>query len=306
MSNSDRTEHGKNAQDSLEAVMQHCLDLGYIKSITPNYRIGLQGYSDDTQFYAPFLIEFDNGNKWAIYSTTSMRDRFKGQLWDAYFLKRMQFTPIDLATYPHRQLFHYFSGMAPTGYSMTVPVDVTALRGVLQAAGLKFFPAYLWLITKNLNRQAEFKMAQQDGVLGYYDTLTPLYAAFHEDDHTFSLMWTAYQARFLDFYQAYLGDQARFGGTHGVLCQPETPPPSNAYTVSCIPWIGFTHFAVHSYENKAYYFPSVEAGKFYEQDGRVYMPLSLTCHHAATDGYHVKCFLADLNADMAGFEQYLA
>lgn len=95
MSNSERTEHGKNAQDSLEAVMQHCLDLGYIKSITPNYRIGLQGYSDDTQFYAPFLIEFDDGNKWAIYSTTSMRDRFKGQLWDAYFLKKIDDTIIS-------------------------------------------------------------------------------------------------------------------------------------------------------------------------------------------------------------------
>lgn len=89
MSNSDRTEHGKNAQDGLEAVMQHCLELGYIKSIVTNYRVGLNGYPDDQQFYAPFLIELPDGKKWAIYSTTSMRDRFKGQLWDAYFLKKI-------------------------------------------------------------------------------------------------------------------------------------------------------------------------------------------------------------------------
>ena len=90
MSNSDRTEHGKNAQDGLEAVIQHCLELGYIKSIVSNYRVGLNGYSDDQQFYAPFLIELPDGKKWAIYSTTSMRDRFKGQLWDAHFLKKIQ------------------------------------------------------------------------------------------------------------------------------------------------------------------------------------------------------------------------
>ena len=181
----------------------------------------------------------------------------------------MNFTSIDLQTWPRGQMFYYFSKMAPTGYSMTVQVDVTELRKTLKEAGLKFFPAYLWLVTKNLNRQTEFKVAEKDGVLGFYDTLTPLYASFHENDHTFSLMWTEYTDNFLRFHQAYLENQAQFGHNHGVLCQLQTPPPANAYTVSCVPWINFSHFAVHSYENKPYYFPSVEAGRFHEEAGHI-------------------------------------
>ena len=80
--------------------------------------------------------------------------------------------------------------------------------------------------------------------------------------------------------------------------QPQTPPPANADTVSCIPWVSFEHFAVHSYENKPYYFPSVEVGKFVEREGRVLMSLSLTCHHATTDGYHIERFLEGLRSDM--------
>ena len=217
----------------------------------------------------------------------------------------MNFTPIDLRTWPRGQMFYYFSQMAPTGYSMTVNVDVTEMRKPIREAGLKFFPAYLWLVTKNLNRQTEFKVAEKDGVLGFYDSLTPLYASFHENDHTFSLMWTEYTDDFLQFHQAYLENQAQFGHNHGVLCQPQTPPPANAYTVSCVPWVSFTHFAVHSYENKPYYFPSVEAGKFFEEAGRILMPLSITCHHATTDGYHIKCFLDSLQQDINGFMQYL-
>lgn len=217
----------------------------------------------------------------------------------------MNFTPIDLQTWPRGQMFYYFSQMAPAGYSMTVQVDVTALRKTLKEAGRKFFPAYLWLVTKNLNRQTEFKVAEKDGVLGFYDSLTPLYASFHENDHTFSLMWTEYTDDFLQFHQAYLENQAQFGHNHGVLCQPQTPPPANAYTVSCVPWVSFTHFAVHSYENKPYYFPSVEAGKFFEEAGRILMPLSITCHHATTDGYHIKCFLDSLQEDINGFMRYL-
>lgn len=216
----------------------------------------------------------------------------------------MDFTPVDFQSWPRAQMFYYFSKMAPTGYSLTVNVDVTKLRAVLKEEGLKFFPAYLWLVTKNLNRQPEFRTAEKDGVLGFYDTLTPLYAAFHEDDHTFSLMWTEYTDSFPEFYRAYIENQRNFGEVHGVLSQPQTLPPANAYTVSCLPWVEFSHFAVHSYD-KPYYFPSVEAGKFIETEGRTLMPLSLTCHHAATDGWHIREFLKDLQGDMDDFRRFL-
>lgn len=213
----------------------------------------------------------------------------------------MEFTPINLQSWPRGQTFYYFSQMTPTGYSLTVNLDVTKLKKDVKEAGIKFFPAYLWLVTRNLNKQIEFKVARQEGVLGYYDTLTPLYASFHEDDKTFSLMWTEYSEDFNYFYQNYCENQQKFGGKHGVLCQPETPPPANAYTVSCIPWVNFEHFAVHSYENKPYYFPSVEAGKMVEKDGKIWMPLSITCHHATTDGYHVKLFLEELQKEANEF-----
>ena len=38
------------------------------------------------------------------------------------------FTPIDFNTWPRRELFYYFSRMAPTGYSLTTSLDVTQLR----------------------------------------------------------------------------------------------------------------------------------------------------------------------------------
>ena len=202
-------------------------------------------------------------------------------------------------------MFYYFSKMAPTGYSLTVKLDITEMKAALDKHNLKFFPAYLWLVTKLLNQQEEFRIAEKDGQIGSYDFLTPLYAVFHEDDKTFSLMWTEFDEDFRSFYEAYLYNQEKYGGNHGVLGQPEMVPPPNAYTVSCVPWISFEHFAVHNYDNKAYFFPSVEAGKFYEEEGRLLMPLSMTCHHATTDGYHVSLFLEQLQEEMNRFEQYI-
>lgn len=215
----------------------------------------------------------------------------------------MKFTEIDLNQWPRGQMFYYFSKMAPTGYSLTVELDVTELMQKLKAAGRKFFPTYLWLVTKCLNRQTEFKVAYAGEKLGYYDVLTPLYASFHEDDKTFSLMWTEYDDSYDVFYRRYLENRDLFGNHHGVLAQEGMLPPPNAYTVSTVPWISFKHFAVHTYDCKPYFFPSVEAGKIYTDDhGRKLLPLSLTCHHATTDGYHVHLFLEDLKKEMEALQ----
>lgn len=215
------------------------------------------------------------------------------------------FTPIDLPSWSRGEIFYYFSKMAPTGYSLTADLEITQMRRILQAAGKKFFPAFLWLATKLLNQQPEFKIAEVNGQLGFYNVLTPLYATFHDDDKTFSLMWTAYDDSFPAFHDAYLRNQRQYGENHGILANKDQLPPPNAYTISCLPWIPFRHFAVHSYGNSPYYFPSVEAGAFREQDGKTWMPLSITCHHAATDGWHVSQFLTALQAEANAFEAYL-
>lgn len=123
----------------------------------------------------------------------------------------MKFTPIEIKTWPIGQMFNYFSKMAPTSYSLTVEVDVTELLKTLKTAQKKFFPTYLWLVTKCLNKQQEFKIAYQGETLEYYDKLTPLYASFHDDDKTFSLMWSEYDDDYNVYNQNYCSNQEQYG-----------------------------------------------------------------------------------------------
>ena len=62
----------------------------------------------------------------------------------------MNFTPIDLRSWPRGQMFFYFSKMAPTGYSITMNMDVTELKaavaGRLLEQGYWFYP-YHYTIT---------------------------------------------------------------------------------------------------------------------------------------------------------------
>ena len=127
----------------------------------------------------------------------------------------MLFTPFDPARWPRREVFHYFSTLAPTGYSLTVRLDVTSLRRTLRAHGLRFYPAYLWAVTRCLSAHPEFTTAVRDGQVGFYDSLTPLYAVFHPDDHTFSLMWTEFDTGFSTFHARFVDNERHHAATDG-------------------------------------------------------------------------------------------
>ena len=79
----------------------------------------------------------------------------------------MNFTPIDFNDWNVREIFYYFSSIAPTGYSLTFEINVTKLKRAMEDKKLKFFLAYLYVVTKSLNKQIEFKIAKENGVLGY-------------------------------------------------------------------------------------------------------------------------------------------
>lgn len=64
----------------------------------------------------------------------------------------MNFTEIAIMKWPRGQMFYYYSKMAPTSYSLTVEVDVTDLLKKIRAGNKKFFPTYLWLVTKCINK----------------------------------------------------------------------------------------------------------------------------------------------------------
>lgn len=168
---------------------------------------------------------------------------------------------IEMNTWLMAQTFYYYTQMAPTTYTVNVMMDVTTLRATLKKKEYKFFPAYLYLVTRAIEKQQELRMAVKDGVLGYWETLTPAYPQFHEDNKTTSLLWTEYDNCFQSFYNTYIDNTQAYSDDHGILTTKGVPLP-NSYIISCIPWFSFNSFSLYNHRIKDYYVPSFEASGF--------------------------------------------
>ena len=101
----------------------------------------------------------------------------------------MEFVRIDRENWARKETFeHYFSAV-PCTYSMTVRLDITALRQRRH----RLYPALLHALTAIVNRHPEFRTdLGPDGEPGVYSEMHPCYTVFHPEDKTFSNLWTAY------------------------------------------------------------------------------------------------------------------
>lgn len=215
-----------------------------------------------------------------------------------------KFHPIDFNNWDRKQYFYYFTKMLPTGFNLSVEIDITDTFNLVKKLNKKFFPAYLYLASRLISEQQEFRIAKTDDQLGYYEVLHPSYACFHEDDKTMSNMWTEYNPNFEMFYSNYINDQERYAGNHGILAKPDMPP-QNSYIIGMLPWTKFTSYSPVPYASSDYYFPILQAGKFFDCGDKKMMPLSITIHHAVADGYHVGLFLDKFQKGMSNPKEWI-
>lgn len=72
-------------------------------------------------------------------------------------------------------------------------------------------------MTKAVNNHEEFRTAINDkGELGVWDTLLPCYTVFHEENETFSNLWTEWNDDLIAFLSNYEQDIEMFGGNYGI------------------------------------------------------------------------------------------
>lgn len=201
----------------------------------------------------------------------------------------MAFKIIDRENWSRKEYFeHYFSNV-PCTYSMTTKLDITKII----ESKKKLYPAMLYYLTTIVNRHVEFRIAfNKDNELGAYDEMLPCYTIFHKDTETFSNLWTVYCKDYEEFYKMYENDLRQYGNQKGMFGEPDVP--DNCFTVSMIPWVSFEGFNLNLQKGYDYLLPIFTMGKYYEENGRILLPLAIQVHHAVCDGFHLCRFINEL------------
>lgn len=204
----------------------------------------------------------------------------------------MQYTVVDLNTWERGKLFSHYIDKMRIVMSLTSEIDAAPLVAYLHKHKLKFYPAMIWVVSKVINAHAEFKYGwDENGQLIRWDFVSPYYVHFHPEDENFTKLVTEYTDDLHAFHAKFLEDKETYKDARWF---DVTDIPRNTFDLTCLPWMRYTHYDLHVFDEGKYLAPVVAWGKYEKVHGKLKMPLTMNIHHAVADGFHVARFFREV------------
>lgn len=199
---------------------------------------------------------------------------------------------IDKEKYYRKGVFRHFSEDCKCSVSITNRIDVTELVAYSKRTGTKFYINFLYLIAKTLNSREDYRLGYlwQTNELIAYDKINPTQYVFHDDTETCTPVYTEYFEDYAKFYAGAVADIARAKESREYALDMQNHP--NWFDASFISWISYDSLNVEMPDGYLYFPPTINWGKYRDENGRLMMPVTVRMNHAVADGYLIsKVFL---------------
>lgn len=208
----------------------------------------------------------------------------------------MKYQKISMEQWPRAVMFRHYINNLRCVISVTADVDVTDVLSFCKKSGQRFYPTFLYFVSKAVNSRSEFRMGYDcDGAPILWDSVSPSHIVFHPEDELFTRLITDYDPVYQTFYQRVLDDMKVHQDKRGleILFQQK-----NTFDVSCLPWLHYNSCDLHVFDSGTYLAPVITWGKYRMEHGCMMLPLTMQIHHAAADGYHVAMFFEEIRREI--------
>lgn len=209
---------------------------------------------------------------------------------------------ISFSNEHRRKHFEFFRKMSHPHFNICSRVDISSLLPALRANAYRFTPAIVYCISRTANEIPEFRQRIRENLVIEHELAHPSFTVLAEGAGVFSFCPVNYSPDFQAFSRRVL-ERIRAVQQQPLL-EDEAGRDDYLY-LSSIPWISFSSVQHAMHYSPADSVPRIAWGKFYEEGGKVWMPLSVQAHHALVDGLHAGRYFEKIQHLLFQPEQFL-
>ena len=195
---------------------------------------------------------------------------------------------IDMQGWERAMHCMVFRDCIEPAFCVTFETDITKYKQKIKQKGLSFTMAMVYAVCRCANQVEAFRYRFVDGNVVLFDQIDTAFTYLNQDTGLFKVV----NVPLLDDLSAYctlaletaMSQKEYFTGPLG----------NDVFQCSPMPWITYTHISHTNAGRKDNATPLFDWGKFYEKDGRLFMPVSVQAHHSFVDGLHIGQFAEKL------------
>lgn len=208
---------------------------------------------------------------------------------------------VDIENWNRKNHYKYFKGLSYPQFSICANVDITEFYKFIKETGEPFFISMLYIAMKAVNDIKEFRYRIREDQVVEHDIIRPSFTTM-TDEGVFSFCNAKYVLNFDEFKRATseLIEKTKKQGSI-----EDEPGKDDLVYVTSIPWVSFTNITHPIHMNPVDCIPRIAWGKFFEDNGKRKLPLSVQVHHALMDGAHVGEYFMRIQELLDAPEEYL-
>lgn len=140
----------------------------------------------------------------------------------------------------------------------------------------------IWICTKAINSIQEFKIRIREENLVVLDKANPSFTYLPKGADTFQIITVSWE----DDYTSFCKNAKKQSIMQKEFIDKSKETDELIY-FSCLPWFDFTSLTnEHNFDTKDT-IPRIAWGKYYEDNNRLYIHISIEVNHRTIDGFHI-------------------
>lgn len=212
--------------------------------------------------------------------------------------RKMDCRVIDMNRDPRRAQFDYFCSLANPYAGVTVNADITALLDWTKRMGSNFFLTLLYAVSRAANSVPELRRRIRGETVVEYDWC-PTSHTVALDSGTYCYCTLTADMPLADFLPYGKAAQERAKKEPSLDDGEEA---DSLFFISCLPWLSYTAL-VQPVPFPSDSNPRITWGRYFQQEGRMLLPVTLLVHHALADGLHIARFYEALDRELAAITE---
>lgn len=202
---------------------------------------------------------------------------------------------VNIDRWNRKEHYEYFRTMDYPQFSVCANIDVSRFVAFTKENSLSFYHAMIFAVTAAANQIESFRYRIRRNEVWLYDRVHPSFTHLDKESGLFKYVF-AEAGDDLYAFVRQAGEKAAVQKT--MFGEPGEEARDDLLYLTCLPWVSFTSVSHPIALNKDDAIPRISWGKYFPDNGKTLMPLSVQVHHALADGYHVGQYFI-------GLQQYL-
>lgn len=209
---------------------------------------------------------------------------------------------IDLTPWPRRKHFEVYNSFDYPHFNLCAKVDISILLDSVKQLGLSLHTVLVYVFSKAANDYPEFRWRIRGNQVIEHEVVHPSASIMTEGD-LFSFCTMKFHSDFSIFYRLA---ESTVAYTKENPTLEDEPGHDDLLFMTSIPWISFTGFVHPIHMHPVDSVPRISWGKYFGEDGKILMPLSVQAHHALMDGFHVGRYFKQAQMYLDSAQSWLA